>query len=92
MECKYAYVKNGINYVLCKCQGEPSSDKMQDVAHCMCGHQRFCTQIKHCTLLPTWQYCQTKKQADKKAADAMAEIFEKTSIAKAKRSNRRRKQ
>ena len=91
MECKYAYLKNGVNYVLCKCQGEPQSDKMPDVAHCMCGHQRFCHQIQKCTLLPTWRNCAVKKQADIKAQTAMAEAFEKAAVARAKRSTRKRK-
>lgn len=76
MECRYAYVKQGVNYVLCKCQGEPNSAKMQDITRCMCGHQRFCPQIQHCTLLPSWQHCAVKNQAEKKMSGIFTEIVE----------------
>lgn len=94
MECKHAYLKSGVNYVLCKCQGEPKSLKMQDVTPCMCGHQRFCPQIQHCTLLPTWQNCLVKRQAEKKTVVAFEEEDEKVEepAPKPKRTSRKRKQ
>lgn len=57
MECKNAYRKDGINYILCRCAGDPNPRDMHAVCHAMCGFQRFCPNIRACTLLPTWAGC-----------------------------------
>ena len=100
MECKHAYFKAGINYVLCKCQGEPASESIQDLTRCLCGHQKFCRQIRSCSLLPTWRDCIVKKQheeekLEKAMANAMIELTDGAVPIQAppekKRSTRKRK-
>ena len=57
MECKNAYRKDGINYILCRCAGEPDPRDTHAICHAMCGFQRFCPNIRDCTLLPGWTGC-----------------------------------
>lgn len=91
MECKYAYKKTGVQYILCKCLGEPQSVKMADTAHYMCGHQRFCQKIQDCSLLPSWTECKVRKMAEAKAKAELTEVMNKAAEAKVKRESRRRK-
>lgn len=91
MECKYAYTKVGVKYVLCKCHGKVKSNDMKEIAHCMCGHQRFCREIKKCALLPSWIHCRVKKEAEEAEAAEMAAIVEVPET-KGKTSTRKKKE
>lgn len=91
MECRYAYRKNGVPYILCKCLGEPKSDKMQDTAHCMCGHQRFCAKVQDCSLLPSWVECRVRKDKEARDAAAMSASIQKAAEAKINRESRSKK-
>ena len=57
MECKHAYFKDNEPYVLCDCDEKPRTNKLEDLTKAMCGHQRFCPNIRACALLPTWKTC-----------------------------------
>ena len=47
----------GVRYILCEKVDRPDAENPMEVAHAMCGHQRFCPDEHCCTLLPTWRNC-----------------------------------
>ena len=57
MDCIHAYFKDNIPYVLCDCDGTPRTARLDEVTKYMCGYQRFCPNIRVCTLLPGWREC-----------------------------------
>lgn len=57
MDCIHAYFKDDVPYVLCRCEKEPRTNRLSDITPCMCGHQRFCPNVRACTLLPSWVTC-----------------------------------
>lgn len=65
MQCENAYIKEGVRYILCKKEKEPDIRDQRALTHAMCGHQRFCPNIRACTLLPSWERC--LKRAEKPA-------------------------
>ena len=56
MQCENAYIKEGVRYILCKKEKEPDLRDQRALTHAMCGHQRFCPNIRACTLLPSWEH------------------------------------
>ena len=65
MQCENAYIKEGVRYILCRKEKEPDIRDQRALTHAMCGHQRFCPNIRACTLLPSWERC--LKRAEKPA-------------------------
>lgn len=65
MQCENAYIKEGVRYILCRKEKEPDMRDQRALTHAMCGHQRFCPNIRACTLLPSWERC--LKRAEKPA-------------------------
>lgn len=61
MDCKNAYIKNGINYILCSREPEPKPGDQRAICHAICGFQRFCPTIRSCTLLPSYVGCMKLK-------------------------------
>ena len=57
MECKHAYFKDNVVYVLCDCDGAPKSNNLDEVTKYMCSYQRFCPNKRACALLPEWRQC-----------------------------------
>ena len=57
MECKHAYISDGVNYVLCDADGKVKPMTLKEAAPHMCQHQKFCQQIRKCALLPSWINC-----------------------------------
>lgn len=64
MECKNAYTKDGINYILCRRCAEPAAGDIREICHAMCGFQRFCPNMRACTLLPGWPGCTRLRAAE----------------------------
>lgn len=64
MDCKHAYFKDDIQYVLCDCGGKPQSKKLNEVTKYMCQHQRYCPNIRACALLPEWVNCDKLKREE----------------------------
>ena len=63
MDCKHAYFKDGIQYVLCDCDGAtPKTKKLSEVTQYMCAYQRFCPNIRACALLPEYVNCSKLKR------------------------------
>lgn len=73
MRCENAYRKEGVKYLLCKKAKEPDAKNMSEVAHAMCGFQRFCKEINNCTLLPTWVGCKRRDVNQSETAHEDAE-------------------
>ena len=61
MDCKHAYFKDGVQYVLCDCGGKPQNSKLAELTKHMCAYQRFCPNIRACALLPEWVNCHKLK-------------------------------
>ena len=57
MECKYAYTKQHIDYVLCSKEPEPSRHDREKLFHAMCGHQVNCPKQSCHKLSATWRQC-----------------------------------
>ena len=74
MECKHAYFKDDIPYVLCDCVGTPRTKKLDEVTKCMCGYQRFCPNIRACTLLPEWRECSKLRTAQVPAENVIPAV------------------
>lgn len=68
MECKHAYKMRGVRYILCEKTGRPDAENPMEVAHAMCGHQRFCPDAHCCTLLPTWRECMRLRETPQNSA------------------------
>lgn len=64
MDCKHAYFKDDIQYVLCDCGGKPQSKKLNEVTKHMCQYQRYCPNIRACALLPEWVNCDKLKREE----------------------------
>lgn len=64
MDCKHAYFKDGIDYVLCDIGGMPKTRKLAEITSHMCPYQRFCPNIRACALLPEWVNCGKLKEAE----------------------------
>lgn len=61
MDCKHAYIANGIKYILCDKEPQPKANDQKAICHSMCGFQRFCPNIRACTLLPSYVGCMKLK-------------------------------
>lgn len=57
MECKFAYMKQHIDYVLCSKEPEPDRHNRTAVFHAMCGHQVNCPKENCHKLTATWRNC-----------------------------------
>lgn len=67
MDCKNAYLKNNIPYILCKLEREPIRQNPAEIAHAVCVHQAHCPKENCHKLTAGWLKC-TKlavKQAEK---------------------------
>ena len=90
MECKNAYRKDGISYILCRCAGEPDAKDQRAVCHALCGFQRFCPNARTCTLLPTWPGCMRLKAPERPQEAAESEREPETGENAPKKSTRRK--
>ena len=79
MECSHAYFKNGIVYVFCDCNGNPKTNNLDELTKNMCGYQRFCPNVRTCTLLPEWRQCSKLKTAVEQHVDIIPAVTQKTS-------------
>ena len=57
MECRHAYMKQHIEYVLCDKEPEPSRQNRTAVFHAMCAHQVSCPKQNCHKLTASWQNC-----------------------------------
>ena len=95
MECKHAYISDGVNYVLCDADGKVKPMTLKEAAPHMCQHQKFCKQIRQCALLPSWINCQKLRpkeppvirEEDKEVAVTAEPISKKSKSTKKKNDN-----
>lgn len=57
MDCQYAYMKNDIEYVLCRKEPTPARQDRAAVFHSMCAHQVNCPKLGCQKLSPGWRAC-----------------------------------
>ena len=57
MECKYAYTKPNIDYVLCKQEPEPTRYDREKLFHAVCPHQVHCPKENCHKLSAGWIRC-----------------------------------
>ena len=84
MDCKHAYFKDGIQYVLCDCGGTPKTKKLADITQHMCAYQRFCPNIRACALLPEWVNCHKLKTEEATEEKVVVPAVTKTTAKKKK--------
>ena len=73
MQCENAYIKEGVRYILCRKEKEPDLRDQRALTHAMCGHQRFCPNIRACTLLPSWERCLKRAENHSQVCSEAAE-------------------
>lgn len=57
MECKYAYTKRDIDYILCKKEPEPTRYDREKLFHAVCAHQVECPKQNCHKLSAGWERC-----------------------------------
>lgn len=72
MECKFAYMKPHIDYVLCKKEPEPNRHDRERLFHSMCGHQVNCPKENCHKLSAGWQNCVKLREAPRSAPDEVS--------------------
>lgn len=68
MECKHAYLKRDIEYVLCDLEPQPSRANRSSLFHAVCAHQAHCPKQNCHKLTSAWVNC--VKLAEKPQDDA----------------------
>lgn len=92
MDCKFAYLKDKIEYLLCRKEAEPDVFDRAGIAHSVCIHQVHCPRQNCHKNSPGWVNCAKLAEKPEKPAprqieaEPVAEPAEKKSS-----SNRRRK-
>ena len=57
MDCKHAYLKDKIEYVLCDKENIPSGYDRRELFHAVCIHQAACPRQNCHKLTPDWPSC-----------------------------------
>lgn len=57
MDCKHAYLKEKIPYLLCDKEAEPSGYDPKELFHAVCIHQSHCPKENCHKLTPSWPSC-----------------------------------
>lgn len=94
MECKYAYMKSDIEYVLCNKEPTPTRHDRTALFHAMCGHQAHCPRQNCHKLTPSWKNCVKLAERNSAAYESVFSepIAEPEEVAeKPKRSRRKPK-
>ena len=76
MDCKFAYAKNGIDYVLCKKEKAPNPQDTASVAHAACLHQKWCPHKGCHRLDENWAKCFKLAQETVKRFDEAVPVEE----------------
>lgn len=57
MDCKHAYLKNGIQYILCHHEPQPQPNDHRSLFHATCPFQVFCKTSNCHKMTPEWKGC-----------------------------------
>lgn len=63
MDCKYAYMKDKIPYVLCRKEVTPTGYDRKELFHAVCPHQEHCPKLNCHKLTPSWMNCFKLRQS-----------------------------
>lgn len=70
MECKFAYLREDVPYVLCKKEPEPSRNDRTALFHAVCGHQAECPKVNCHRLTASWVNCTKLRDKPQNAVGA----------------------
>lgn len=71
MECKHAYMKQNIDYVLCDKEKNPNPNNRTELFHACCPHQTHCP-AKNChKLSASWLRCIKLAETHQNAFEAV---------------------
>jgi len=68
MDCKYAYLKRGIPYLLCQMEPEPTGYDKTSLFHAVCPHQAHCPKENCHKNTPGWERCAKLARKPQEAA------------------------
>lgn len=71
MDCRFAYMKQDIEYVLCKKEPTPSRQDRTALFHAMCGHQAHCPKQNCHKLTASWKRCVKLAERNQAAYEAV---------------------
>lgn len=94
MECKYAYLKSNIPYVLCKKELEPSGMDRKELFHAVCSHQAHCPKINCHKLTAEWVNCVKLAERNQRALEEAvgADVSTEAPAPKTRSKSRRKPQ
>ena len=75
MQCKFAYLKRDIDYILCCKEPEPTRYDREKLFHAVCAHQVECLKENCQKLSASWERCAKLREAPKTAYE---EVFPDT--------------
>ena len=78
MECKYAYMKKNIPYVLCSKEPEPKGIDRKELFHAVCGHQAHCPKENCHKLTGSWLRCVKLAERNQMAYEEALGVAEST--------------
>lgn len=91
MECRYAYMKQHIDYVLCKKEPEPTRYDREKLFHAVCAHQVHCPKENCHKLSAGWERCAKLAERNQTAYDAVLAEMEQTPAEEPKKPTRSRR-
>lgn len=91
MECPHAYMKQDIEYVLCKKEPAPARQDRTAVFHSMCAHQVDCPKKKCHKLSAGWERCAKLAERNQEAYNAVLAEMEQTPVEEPKKPTRSRR-
>lgn len=91
MECRYAYMKQHIDYVLCNKEPEPDRHDREKLFHAVCAHQVDCPTKKCHKLSANWKRCAKLAEANQAAYEHVMSEVVQTPAEEPKKPTRRRK-
>lgn len=92
MECKFAYLKQNIDYVLCRKEPEPNPIDRKSVAHAVCVHQEHCPKTNCHKLTSGWVGClklQIVPQKEPEMAQESVSVPERETAPSEKKTRRK---
>lgn len=91
MECPHAYMKQHIDYVLCKKEPEPSRHDREKLFHAVCAHQVHCPKENCHKLSAGWQNCMKLREASQSVTDEVSASEVQTPAEETKKPARSRR-
>ncbi len=92
MDCKFAYIKKKIPYVLCLKETEPDGYDRKALFSAMCPHQEYCHKLDCHKLTPEWVGCLKLRENVQNGAEVafVADASEDAPATKTRQKRRRK--